>query len=338
MLKQKNPLLLLVFPLLLSACFNSAPPVVEPAPRPLLPPTTESSDYNYAAIDQYALQAPAQLRQEVTQLADYLVKPARTEREKARAIFRWITANIDYDAENYFNGGQTLNNTAAVLSSGKALCDGYANLFKQLAERAGLESLMISGTTKGYAYHTRGELGLVDHAWNAVKIEGQWQLLDATWGAGYLDGRKKRFIQEFEPHYFLPAPSAFIFDHFPDDPRWQLLPHPQSKQAFSELAYLRPAFFQAGLELVSHPQESLQTSGHLTLVIRAPQGSYISTLLVEGEQYLDRNLVNLERKGDLYYLTPNFPHAGDYTLRIFAKRGVTAKTFNWALDYKIRKL
>lgn len=329
---------LLALSLFLSTCFQSKPSTPQPPlTQPSLPPVSLGTNHNYAQIDTHALNAPANLRRDLDALAAYLVQPARNQRDKARAIFRWISANIAYDDDAYFRNEYTPHNTRDVLSSGKAVCDGYANLFKQLAERVGLETVMISGFTKGYSYHTRGRLGLVDHAWNAVKIDGQWQLLDSTWGAGYLDGRKKRFVREFEPHYFLPDPAAFIFDHYPDDPRWQLLKNPISKQQFAKLAYLRPAFFKSALELISHPQETLQTAGNLTITLRAPKDSYISALLVQGEQNLPRSLVKLERQGDLYRITPTFPQNGDYRLRIFTKRGIQARTFDWALDYKIRK-
>ncbi len=328
---MKKIIALLMLSLFLSACIQT------PKPPTNVPPVSLETEERYAMIDAHALNAPPHLRQNLSRLAAYLVKPARDEREKARAIFRWIAANIDYDADSYFRNGHTPNNVGDVLSSGKAVCDGYANLFKQLADKVGLETVMISGETKGYAYHTRGRLGLVGHAWNAVKIEGQWQLLDSTWGAGYLDGRNKRFVREFEPHYFLPAPSAFIFDHFPDDKHWQLLSKPVSKQAFTELAYLRPAFFKSALELVSHPHEALKTRGHLELTIRAPKENYISAVLLQNGERLPRSLVSVDRKGELYTLKPNFPQNGEYRLRIFTKRGIKAQTFDWALDYKIRK-
>ncbi len=320
----------------LSACFSGQPAVSTPQPQPTLS-QIGGGDYDYRAIDQHALNAPTDLRQRPAQLAQYLIKPARHQREKARAIFRWITANIDYDAYNYFRGGSSPNSTQDVLGSGKAVCDGYANLFKQLADHAGLETVMISGLTKGFSYLTRGRLGAVDHAWNAVKIDGQWQLLDSTWGAGHLNNKTKRFVQNFKPYYFLTPASSFIFDHFPDDKRWQLLPRPKSKSEFEQLAYLRPAFFQSGLQLVSHTQESLDTKGALSIVIRVPKDNYLSAKLIQGEKALPRSQVKLERKGELYYITPTFPHNGDYRLRIFTKRGLKAQYFNWALDYKIRK-
>jgi len=331
----KKIITLFLLSLSLTACLQSKKPA--PQPPSVLPQVSTNTDYNYAAIDTHALNAPASLRHDLPRLAAYLVKPARNDREKARAIFRWVTANIDYDADSYFRNDYTPHNTEDVLSSGKAVCDGYANLFKQLADQVGLETVMISGFTKGFSYLTRGRLGLVDHAWNAVKIDGQWQLLDSTWGAGYLNGRKKSFERRFKPHYFLTPPAVFIFDHFPDNPRWQLLTNQLSKKAFAQLTYLRSGFFKAGLELISHPQGDLQTRGNLTITLRAPKGSYISALLVQGEKNLPRSLVNLERQGELYSITPSFPKNGDYRLRIFAKRGIQAQTFDWALDYKISK-
>ena len=270
-----NIVWLILFSIVLVACVNEEKPAPTPSPKSTLL-QTESTAYDYTAIDFHALRTPSELRQDLPRLAAYLVKPARNEREKARAIFRWITANITYDAKTYFRGDFTPHNTRDVLASGVAVCDGYANLFKQLADLSGLEAVMVSGITKGYAYHTRGRAGLVDHAWNAVKIDGQWQLLDSTWGAGHLDGNKKRFVRDFKEHYFLTPPEQFVFDHFPDDPRWQLLERPNSRQDFENMPYLRPAFFQSGLQLISHPREQVQTDKPLTVVIHAPKGSYIS--------------------------------------------------------------
>jgi hypothetical protein len=51
-------------------------------------------DYNaFAAIDAHALNAPANVEKSVETLAKYLTAPAKNNKEKARAIFRWITHN-----------------------------------------------------------------------------------------------------------------------------------------------------------------------------------------------------------------------------------------------------
>lgn len=79
--------------LLLSAWFYSLAPA---AGRP-------DEGYDYSMIDQHALNAPEDIKGSVNALVEYLTKPARNDRERLRAIFRWITHNIAYDTEGFFD-------------------------------------------------------------------------------------------------------------------------------------------------------------------------------------------------------------------------------------------
>lgn len=56
------------------------------------------------------------------------------------------------------------------LLNGKCVCAGYAAAFHLLAEKAGLESIVVTGNLDG----------TLAHAWNKVKIDGKWQVLDVT--------------------------------------------------------------------------------------------------------------------------------------------------------------
>jgi transglutaminase-like putative cysteine protease len=137
-------------------------------------------------------------------LARMLLKEANTEKEKAYAIFSWIRNYITYDnstkwQRRYGNSGAD-QSPDGVLASGRAVCEGIANLFTAVAERMGLESVVITGRASG----ARQER----HAWNAVKIDGNWGLVDIT------------------RHTFQATPQEFLARHFPDDPRWQLLERP----------------------------------------------------------------------------------------------------------------
>jgi transglutaminase-like putative cysteine protease len=81
-----------------------------------------SSADSYAVIDAHALAAPAEARASVASLAAYLTAPAASEREKARAIYRWITAHVDY-AQDEALGNVTLDGRPeAVLVRGTAVC------------------------------------------------------------------------------------------------------------------------------------------------------------------------------------------------------------------------
>ncbi|HPS92175.1 MAG TPA: hypothetical protein PKV33_08465, partial [Methanothrix sp.] len=62
-----------------------------------IPPNDFSSrlNYSYEKIDLHALNAPTSAEATIGSLATYLIEPAKNDREKARAIFRWIAENID---------------------------------------------------------------------------------------------------------------------------------------------------------------------------------------------------------------------------------------------------
>lgn len=148
---------------------------------------------------------PRSVETAVAKLAAELTDPAESELEKARAIYRWITKNIAYDVQGFHSGNHGDLSPAGVLTSRKTVCMGYANLFEALAEAAGLEAGILIGWCKGYGF----TIGVFDetflHAWNAVKINNQWRLVDTTWGAGYIEGHS--FIPRFTEYYFLTPPG-----------------------------------------------------------------------------------------------------------------------------------
>ncbi|KOS05092.1 hypothetical protein AM493_02860 [Flavobacterium akiainvivens] len=161
--------------------------------------------------------------------------------EKARAIFTWIALNVKYDlgaygvnekpvAYSYKTEQEKLNLqkkfredlSQKTLKSKKGVCQGYATLYEVVAQKAGLEAAMVTGTSKSHPMHIGKAPGASDHAWNAVKINGQWKLLDATWGAGVVTGEKPAFAFKFNDAYFFAEPDTFFLNHFPDDKKWLL--------------------------------------------------------------------------------------------------------------------
>lgn len=158
-------------------------------------------------------------------LAHVLCDPFPSPTDKARAIFTWCHHNIAYDVEGFFGGciprGQTPDQS---IFSGKAVCEGYAKIFQAVAQRAGLDCVVVGGHGKGYGFHPMraGERppprDATGHAWNAVRIDGgAWKLIDACWGAGAVgDGA---YNKRFEPLMFTLRNDLFGLKHFPGDDR-----------------------------------------------------------------------------------------------------------------------
>lgn len=85
------------------------------------------------------------------------------EWQTALNLYRWLLDRQEYDYTFSFYSSD------AVLR-GAGVCDSYARLYYLLCKAAGLEAFVIYGNTlRGY------------HAWDAVKIDGEWYYADPTW-------------------------------------------------------------------------------------------------------------------------------------------------------------
>ncbi|MCJ7444801.1 MAG: tetratricopeptide repeat protein [Methanotrichaceae archaeon] len=280
-----------------------------------------SLNYSYELIDQYILEKkpPASFKKSVKKLAPFLIAPATNDREKARAIYRWIAENINYDVESYLSDIHVNDSPIYVLKERKAVCAGYAKLFKALAKEANLTVVYISGDSKGYKYTTEGKTS--SHGWNAIKINSSWYLLDPTWGAGYID--ENVFHRRFNDYYFLTPPSQFVYKHFPDDPKWQLLNNPLSKDEFERLILLEPGFFTYGVRLGNQNNNTIISDGESNITLFAPMDVLLRVELNEMNEDSDNLTYShtfIKRDNERYDILVKAPHPGNYTLSIFAKR------------------
>ncbi|MCR8558976.1 hypothetical protein KXD93_15065 [Mucilaginibacter sp. BJC16-A38] len=215
---------------------------------------------------------------DIYRLTKELTNPFPEEMLKVRAIFRWITENISYDFKFYnkypYKGKEPKTYTCKddgedcdikrkvwetgyinkVLDKKKAVCEGYAMLFKKMCEIAGIEAEMIPGYIRT-EYYQVGTVGTLDHAWNAVKINGNYYLLDATWAAGGCakndDEKLISFRKQFDDYYWLTPADEFARNHFPEDAKWVLLPH-YTKENFSSNPYYS-ADEIANIKLITPP-------------------------------------------------------------------------------------
>jgi len=187
----------------------------------------------FKEIDKHALSVPKSALGSVEELAAYLVEPAKTDLEKVRSIFRWVTDNIAYDTNAYFSGRYGDLSAAGVLRSGKSICSGYSSLFQSLCYNAGLEVVTINGYAKGYGYKKGKTFSRINHAWNAVKLTGKWYLIDSTWASGSMYNNS--FRKKFSEFWFLTPPEGFLFSHLPADSLWQLVDEPINMERFLDI-------------------------------------------------------------------------------------------------------
>jgi hypothetical protein len=117
-------------------------------------------------------------------MADDDIAGAESDAERVTAIHDYIARTAAYDYASYeaINGGATPQTSPLVAQSQEAygilvahtaVCTGYAQAFLLLAEAAGLDAAVVTGTATGLT--TGG------HAWNMVLLDREWLVVDVTW-------------------------------------------------------------------------------------------------------------------------------------------------------------
>ncbi|XP_068136518.1 uncharacterized protein [Hyperolius riggenbachi] len=269
---------------------------------------------NFERLDAYAVQVGKPST--VEELVRSLLRTARTDLEKVRAIWMWICHHIEYDLEGLEDKSKWSSDPSQILLTGKGACEGYAGLFENMCRLAGIQCVKIGGYSKGLCYvlgQTFSEE--TNHAWNAVYLNKKWHLLDTTWGAGIADSRSHQFTYRYNEFYFLTHPALFIEEHFPDNQNWQLLQVPLSLKQFEGSLCCKSSFYNAGL-IASYP-ETLQVetvNGKAAFTIEGRSPALFSFTLNKTEK---PGLMTLTKTGMQLEVYPQT--TGRHRLEIFTK-------------------
>lgn len=221
---------------------------------------------NFSKIDAYAKTVKG--INDIGILSKKLTSPYKTDLEKTRSIFRWLTENIAYDTKEYhvpdslssytklfYKLDPAAKNIYAlhdleiakyVLKNKKGICSGYATLFKVLCDSAGLKAEVVEGIAKNSVKNV-GVAMKQNHAWNAIFIDNKWQLLDATWASGFCDENVKTFTKEYNDSYFLTPPNKLIINHFPTDSKWFLFSNPPLQTQFLSYPLAHNGYFEKNI-------------------------------------------------------------------------------------------
>ncbi len=119
--------------------------------------------------------------EKVNEVVAEIITDDMTDWEKGYAINQYLCENVEYDfaaLENaetndfYYVDEEFYDSFTAYgcLVNGVGVCASYSADYKLLADAAGLESIVVTGYLEGQT----------PHAWNKVKIDGSWAIVDST--------------------------------------------------------------------------------------------------------------------------------------------------------------
>lgn len=112
------------------------------------------------------------------------IDDSMTDYEKVHAIYDWLGKNVIYDynivkemgniqpSSSLYNKFYSYDSfyLEGVLENGVAVCNGIAKSFVLLCAIEGITAVKVNGTVSSGA-----------HAWNKVRVNGKWYIVDSTW-------------------------------------------------------------------------------------------------------------------------------------------------------------
>lgn len=159
-------------------------------------------------------QVPAmreRLEKDVEQIVSSANAGCGNDYEKAKYVHDYLVQHCAYDKDTYDkymegNRSATLAYTTyGCLCNHLAVCEGYAKAYQLVMNRLGIECGLISGTAGNYT------VGRGPHAWNYVKLEDGYYLVDVTW-----DDTDSNYDDDISWDYFCISSVEMLKDHMAD--------------------------------------------------------------------------------------------------------------------------
>jgi transglutaminase-like putative cysteine protease len=224
----------------------------------------------------------------IESVASYIAQQEIDPYLRVKAIHDYVLERLEYDVDSLKTGVRPAQDAQSVFASRKAVCEGYANLFMTLGKSMGIEAAFVGGNIRKELVPTnlisesvrlsRPNSDWTLHAWNTVKVQGHWYIVDTTW-----DDRTAN--TSYHTDYLMLKPEAMIPSHLPERQAWQLLERPINAKNFAQQPLLEPQFFAKQLKLLMPQTYQTTVEKIATLQISVPAdnseniiASYFSTI------------------------------------------------------------
>lgn len=149
----------------------------------------------------------------------------RNDLEKIYGVYTYIASSFSYDLKRAKQIGKNEIKRelyiTEVMKKRKGVCGDFATLFKLLADSLHVPCFRVDGyALTGRIFHPVKQKR-INHAWNMVKVAGQWYPVDVTYGMqNYTNKDYNR------PHvwytFLMQNKKWFSLMHLPVDPDFQL--------------------------------------------------------------------------------------------------------------------
>jgi transglutaminase-like putative cysteine protease len=271
---------------------DKTPPFQPPQPKPPQPVAVHASDeladatYTVGDTQWPWKDRPAAVLSQMTPqdelsidaVARFIAARESDDFHRVKALHDWVVTRLRYDkatAAIHTRNGRAPQDAASVFAARTGVCEGYARLMVAFGQVTGDRIVYLTGDVR----EKTGEAAPTGHAWNAVELRGRWYLVDTTWDDPTMNDGSDAYRTDY---LFIP-PSLAIFDHFPDEPRWQLLATPLGRGDFLRQPLARPTLAKEGLTLVNPERSTVEVDGPLVLELLNPNRRWLlGTVVPEG--------------------------------------------------------
>ncbi|RDU22051.1 hypothetical protein DWV06_16085 [Anaerosacchariphilus polymeriproducens] len=116
--------------------------------------------------------------------------------EKMKYVYDSLTTKVVYNKNAKDN-----QNICSVFLNGESVCQGYAYATQYLLQKLNIPCVSVTGTALGEG-----------HAWNLVKLDGQYYYVDTTWGS---NSNQKEYANQVNYAYFCLTSAEMSLTHQP---------------------------------------------------------------------------------------------------------------------------
>ena len=135
------------------------------------------------------------------QIAKDIQAETKITREQIVLLNDYIIKHVEYNHAHLESGGRAYSSLGALVD-GKAVCSGYVNVVSDVCYLLNIPCYQMTDSKN-------------NHAWNVVKIDGEWLMLDTTFNDTGLKAKGYYLADDFndESHFYTQSQRPMLEKH-----------------------------------------------------------------------------------------------------------------------------